>query len=380
MQPAEHVQPPQSQGRPVPPVAHVNSGQSESSLKVTHEPTLSQSDRFRTQVLAPLEAIRGLDPSDASSPKMRDFKTRFEDSGVRAVAWEHIGAFGVSSALTLAQQQILAASLMPYVVTDQERSWNALIKMAQHAASSQDMTTYELAGISALAANLPDATIEHLAVPFAGYTTHNAEQVPALSPWIKLFVERGSEATCAILIDTLIQRLWAAQFSSYDHILSVLCQSRQPLALRALQNGSNPPIFDDTFATPPIPFLIGQSIVDTARFMPLVILGTYVFGGVEMVTSPTMPLISLALGSAFTWIVRRPFLKESARELVALQKEFIQSAHYDYFLGRLYEKLCALPSDRTDVATILDTMDNHPLFQSKRAEWRAMRSQSTGDA
>lgn len=384
MQPTEQFQPSHPQGPTVPPSAPRDDGQIQPSTNNDHtttpELTLSLGDRFRSLIIAPLSSIRGLEASDSRSSGIRAFRALLENSDVRAVAWEHIGVYGVSPTLSLSQQQVLAATLMPYVKIDQERSWNALIKMAQHAASSQDMTTYELAGRAALNAKLPAAMIELLAMPFAEYATHNAARVPALAPWMELFIDHGSEDTCTILIDTMIRKLEAAEFSSYDHILSVLCQSRQPVALHVIQNSANPPILDETFTTPPASFLIGQSIVDAVRCIPLTVLGTYVLGGVEMVTFPIVSLSALALGAVQTWLVRRPILKELARELVEGQEAFIRSSHYAHFVDRLHEKLCALPSDRADAAAILDSMENHPLFESKRAEWQRLRAQSTGNA
>jgi hypothetical protein len=292
------------------------------------------------------------------------------------VAWDHIGAYGVPHNLSLSQQQILAATLMPYVGIDKDQSWSALVRMTALAASSADMKTYELAGKTALGAELPDFMIQLLALPFAAYVTHNAERIPALAPWMKLFVDHGSQDTCAILIDTLIRRLEAAEFSSYDHILSVLCQSPQPLALHAIRNCANPPLFDEKSLHPPIYFLAGLSVVDAARVIPCVVLGAYVFGGFEMMTSPITPLLALALGTAHTWIVRQPMLREAAQEHVARQAALARSPHYEHFVDKVFEKLCALSPDRKDAAEALNMMENHPTFKHKRAKWQEQRAQS----
>ena len=246
--------------------------------------------------------------------------------------------------------------------------------MTALAASSADMTTYELAGKTALNAALPDFMIELLAQPFAAYATHNAERVPTLTPWMKLFIERGSEEVCAIFLDTLAKRLEAAEFSSYDHILSVLCQSRQPLALHAIQNFANPPIFDEKSVNPPVGFLLGLSVVDAARVLPCAALATYLLGGFETLTSQVTPLSALALGLAHTWIIRRPALKELAREHVAETQALAKSPHYRHFAERVFEKLCALPPDRKGAAEILNRMEAHPTFEDKRAEWRELRA------
>jgi hypothetical protein len=266
---------------------------------------------------------------------------------------------------------------MPYVEADKEQSWSGLLKMTALAASSTDMTTYELAGRTALSAGLPDFMVELLAQPFAEYVTHNAARVPALAPWMKLFIERGSEDACGILLNALARRLEAAEFSSYDHILSVLCQSRQPLALHAIQNFANPPIFDEKSFNPPVAFLLGVSVVDAACVLPCAALGAYLLGGFETLTSQVTPLSALAFGLAHTWIIRRPALKELAREHVAETQALAKSSHYKHFAERVFEKLCALPSDRKDAAEILDMMETHPAFEDKRAEWRELRSHLT---
>lgn len=353
---------------------------SDSPNEVAPELTPSLRDRFRSEVLPLVSAIRNVDPSDSNSPRIQELQAAIEDPQVRAVAWEHIGVYGVPHNLSLSQRQILAATLMPYVETDKEQSWNAFVRMTALAAASEDMKTYELAGKTALHVQLPDFMIELLAQPFAEYATHNAERVPALAPWMKLFVEQGSEGTCAILIDTMVRKLDAVEFSSYDHILSVLCQSRQPLALHALRNCANPPLFDEKSLNPPMSLLAGVSVIDAARIIPCVVLGAYVFGGFEMMTSPTTPLIALALGIAHTWIVRRPILKELAGEHAAQQEALARSSHYQHFVDRVFEKLCALSPDRKDAAEILDIMEIHPTFEHKRVEWRELRAKSAYNA
>jgi hypothetical protein len=352
---------------------------STSSEGVPHLPT-SLRDRFRSEILPLLSTIRNVDPTNTKSPIIRDFQLQFENSELRAVAWEHIGVYGAPHNLSLSQQQLLAATLMPYVGTDKDQSWSAFARMTALAASSEDMQTYELAGKTALGAELPEFMIELLAQPFAAYATHNAERVPALSPWMKLFIERGTEDSCAILIDTMVRRLEAAERSSYDHILSVLCRSPQPLALHAIRNCANPPLFDEKSLNPPMSLLAGLCVVDAARVIPFTVLGSYVFGGFAMMTSPITPLIALALGTAHTWIVRQPMLRESAREYVAQQEALARSPHYEHFVDKVFEKLCALPPERKDASEILDIMEIHPTFEHKRSEWRQLRSTSGYDA
>ena len=382
MQPSEQTPSlhPEAPAAPLTTTPHVEKiGNSPNSTnEVSPELTPSLRDRFRSDIVPLLSAIGNVDPSDTNSTNIRDFRLRLKDPELRAVAWEHIGVYGVPHNLSLSQQQIVAATLMPYVATDQEQSWSAFVRMTALAASSEDMKTYELAGKIALSAGLPDFMIELLAQPFAEYATHNAERVPALAQWMKLFVEQGSEGACGILIDSMVRRLDAAEFSSYDHILSVLCQSRQPLALHALRNCANPPLFDEKSLNPPMSLLAGLSVVDAARIIPCVVLGAYVFGGFEMMTSPTTPLIAVALGIAHTWIVRRPILKELAAEYAAQQEALARSSHYEHFVDRVFEKLCALPPDRKDATEILDIMEIHPTFEHKRAEWRQLRAQYIG--
>jgi hypothetical protein len=227
-----------------------------------------------------------------------------------------------------------------------------------------------------MSARLPGFMIELLALPFAEYSTHNAKQIPALAPWMKLFIELGSEDACAILVDTMVRRLEAKESSSYDHILSVLCQSRQPLALHAIGNCANPPIFDEKSVTPPVALLLGASVVDAARILPCAALAAYLLGGFDMMTSQVTPLSALAFGLAHTWIIRRPVFKELAREYVEQQQELTKSPHYRHFTDLVFKKLCALPADRTDAAAVLDIMETHPVFEDKRAKWRELRTRS----
>lgn len=371
--PALHPEAPTTSPTTPPKVERTDSAHRDSG-EVTAEFSPSLGDRFRSEVLALLSAIRTVDSSDSDSPRIRELQAVLANPEVRAVAWEHIGAHGVPCNLSLQQRRILAATLMPYIETDKEQSWNAFSRMTTLAASSTDMTTYELAGRTALRAGLPDFMVELLAQPFAEYATHNAARVPALAPWMKLFIERGSEEACGILLNALARRLEAAEFSSYDHILNVLCQSRQPLALYAIQNFATPPIFDDKAINPPMVFLLGLGVVDAARVLPCAAIAAYLLGGFETLTSQFTPLSALAFGFAYTWIVRRPALQELAREHVAQTQALAKSPHYRHFVNQVFEKLSALPSDRQDAARVLDVMEAHPAFEDVRAEWREFRS------
>lgn len=373
MQPSEHnpITPP-----PKPSCDEPTDIVSHATPETPSELTLSVGDRFRSAVLPPLVAAGNNASSSFDSPALQDFRKRLEDPELRAVAWEHIATFGLRTDLSIPLQQLLAKTLLPYARVDRECSWEGLCSLAADAVETGDMKTYELVGITALNAELPNIIVERLSYYFAEFETHSATQVPELAPWIKLFIEHGSDVTYGVLTEGLRRKIEARQLSSYDHILTVLCEAHEPMALRYFKARLLPPILPEQYLRPPFRLLLADGVRDSLIFMPLAGAAIYEYGGLELLGSQATPLLSLALGFGFA-LVRRLVIKSVAKEIEAENAQWCKTPHYEALLDRCVEKLCALPPSRADAQELLNAIEEHPALAYKRAEWQELRASSS---
>ncbi len=339
--------------------------------------TPSIRDRFSKEVMPLLLCIRDSERFANNPTDIQRLHALAESPELRAVIWEHVGAYGVPHNLSLSQRQALATTMLPYIATDKEQSWNALVAITSRAVSSGDMLSYELAGRAALAAQLPHVMVELLALSFVQYETHNASRVPALKPWMKLFIENASEDSCIILLDNLVRRLSAGEVSSYDHTLSVLCQTQHPIVVQSIRNGATPPTFDKRFLEPPVSLLAGLCVCEMVAMLPVATITTYLIGGSTGMWSMYTPALAGALSIFRTLSTHRPALKALALEETAATQSFIKSPCYGHYVDKLFTKLCPLSVDRKEIADIVDAMESHPFFTNKHASWREIRQRST---
>lgn len=333
-------------------------------------------DRFSKEVMPLISSIRDSERIHPHSGEIRQLRALVESPELRAVIWEHIGSYGIPYNLSLTQRQALAVSMTPYVSTDREQSWNAILRITDRAVTSSDMLTYELVGKTVLGLPLPNAMIELFALSFVKYETHNASKVPALSPWIQLFSEKASADTCVILAENLIKRLHKGEVSSYDHILTVLCQTQNPVAVHTLRNSSTPPMFNKKMAEPPVSLLAGLGVCEMVVMLPVAAIATYALGGFESVMSVYTPALAGTLAAIRTLTTHRPALRALTLEDMASAQAFIRSFCYGHYVDHLFSKLCALSAQRAEVTQILNAMESHPFFANKLAEWRQLRAHS----
>lgn len=290
----------------------------------------------------------------------------------RAVAWIHLASNGLSGSMTQPQSHALVAGLRPHIAEEPDACWLAFASVTASAVAGRDERLYQALGEIALNHSPPPQVVFLLGGSFACLITHNARQDESLKPWIELFSKRGDGPLYAGLMGEMRQRLERGELSSYDHLLTVMCNSRSQEAVQAIAAAVNPPEYflqESPVVRPSAALALSVYLSQTVKLLPAsAVISFLAYGAGEVFSVNTLTIAAMAgvIGS----FLKFRTLTSGVRAALEEEKSFVTGVPFLHFAERVYEKLSRLRDERPDLSEVLERMEAHPAFAPHIAKWR----------
>lgn len=303
------------------------------------------------------------------------------DDGVRMRVFLRIAAYGLPREGAPGEEELLIASLLPYV------GENPLYYVAQREIASVTAKKYpklyRALGEHCITKKIPDECLCFMTGAFLEYSTHNAKNDPTIAPWVTCFSAVQTPIVYEAMIDELLEQIQKGRLSSYDHIVSVLCATEEKLAKDYLRNFVSPPELprEAIVEPPPISLLTKvaglATLVNFQSLLPIGAAGALIASTVTSVSIVTsisgsaavIGLLSMGAGVANAVVFRRAawdaFQSEYERMI-----EYFRGVPYEACVEKIYQKLLQpAPGKEIDKQT-LALIESHPYYQECSKVWK----------
>jgi hypothetical protein len=349
-----------------------NSEQDRGQTKMANPEELSQV--FALSFAAALDQCRRFAITSGLSGVPQVLKEVVSDETKRSQAWMMLAASGLPAHLNVAQGHALMVALLPHLIYDGPAAQAAVCRLASQAASRRDYALYKILGDACSGASIHPLFVAILATSFCQLSSHNVEMDAPLRVWSNFFSAQADEKALFMIADQLRSRIVDGQFSSYDHLLTALSNSRDPAGLKMLDRLArpvNPPPGDapterGSWLKSCGLFLVRHSVPISMIFVMTVVADMAIVPAVGMIIAT-----AVAMTGGILW-ARRIVLDQRAtetRETAArIEHEFFGGEPHRHFAERLYEKLMKLPSTNPAVAGLRKYMDETPRYAHLKQE------------
>jgi hypothetical protein len=312
----------------------------------------------------------------------------------REIVWDFVAGHGIPKGLRPQERLEFARTILPFVSPEESRSIQALVKISQQAVEAKHQELYKIVGERCLSVELDSTVMRELAGAFASYETHNIEREECLAPWDKLFVEKGDGNVFRACAAAIQSRVESNEFSSFDHLVAVLCRAHQSESKVVLQE-----LVDRQLKSDPS---IGRQLrgVAKATFQELfenirpsmvlrrALLAAPVAFLIEAVSNSTLvpqlnEVFAHSLGIATAWTVAAAYvksrrrvdmlIKETDSERLATQKEntYLESEAFLHLAEKVYKRLVDNQAQSPEIRPLLTAMESNPLFNDEIPRWCA---------
>ena len=186
----------------------------------------SLGDLFATRIAPTLLRVSKFDIGDPQADVPASITAMLADNESRGIVWGYLTENGLPKFyLERHQVHALVAGLLQYDNQDESTAYPALVNVAKCVTRiySRDKELYQALGDFFRDRQLAPDLLAELAVPFRNLETHNVELDRDLLPWRDLFKAQADESLLRGFLSEAADRMYRRQFSTYDHLLSVVC-------------------------------------------------------------------------------------------------------------------------------------------------------------
>jgi len=312
-------------------------------------------DRFAHSIVPTLLAITAFNIADPKAEVPTSITEMLKDPGSREGVWRYLGKNGLPN-FNLDRHQVhaLVAGLLPYVEQDQTSAHPAVVRVAQCVTrlDSRDEELYQALGEFLRDKQLPKDLVAELSGPFRKLQTKNVKLTQDLLPWCDLFKAQADEVLLLQFWKEAAKPVLGGKFSSYDHLLSVVCGAEKVRLLPELervlfpnQQESVPPSVDVSVSSlREFGHIFGNH---AAKWSVLFI----AVSSMDFAPTGVLPFVAVAgLGTALCGLASSSFqyfwrgLSVSGRRS-ALREDlpsYVSSRAFQDFKSRVYQKLLTL--------------------------------------
>ena len=338
-------------------------------LTVTHI-----ANSFRELVYPAIVSCKDFSLKAPNDPHAIHLGELFQDPERRQTTWMYLATQGMPWNLSQGQQHALISSLVPYIAQDASYSWPGVYILTEHSVSTDDMVMYKLLGEVVRSSEIPEEMLLVLSGCFLQCSTHNVSRQPAYTPWMELFLEKGDARVFHLANAELRERVFSGEFSTYDHILTLMCRSQSQDTADILRRSVSPPTPPRELPELPLKTLLTLGASGMLTTLPFSAAFSLLTDGVSGVFS-LQTLLGALFSSALITVTayRRTFHELFAQEVREMQ-EILSCPSYLHYADQVYGKLCELLPTRPRVAETLNSMDKNPAFSHMHEAWQKLRA------
>jgi len=357
------------------PAASIPDVQPDTTLERASFSTKGIGTLFSEQVLPLLAGTKHFQLSAGSGALPAALSSFLESTEHRTLVWSYIQQCGLPLTLNAGEVRALATGLLAYLPKDKESAWPGLVELTKCVAGRSDYALYEKIGDTCRTSELPDIVVCGLALTFSSLSTHNAAQERMIQPWLELFNSRAGAPIYMAFMSEMLSRIEQGHLSSYDHLLSVLCNAQDSRAIETLAAVACPHLPPPQHALPvPSTALFAKLLFDESmRSLPAAAAGSALIWGFTLPAFVSSVIGAGLFGLAST-AVRWQNISSSATESKSVSWDVISSRSFLYFAERVYEKLSlrlTLDADSSLIKPLLRAIEAHPLYAEKVADWKS---------
>lgn len=341
----------------------------------------STGELFAAEILPNLRGCNNFSLNQGAKALPSQVRATLESPENRAIAWSFLGINGASSGLTQPQRHALITGLLTHLQHDRDTCMLPLTTAMEDAVAIRDYRLYQAIGEAVLEMSQGSGQALNpfhtllLVAPFAKLSVPNVRREDWLKPWIELFSNANNEPVHAALMNRVHHHVRNGEISTYDHLLTVLCNSHSDYNTLMLARSVNPaPIFTaESFGLYASPGTIVQTFIkQTTLLLPFCAGMTLVTQGASSIFSWQTVACSAALGS----IISGLFLKDAhsaMRATIEKERSFFMSRAFMHYAESVYQKLSAFRETSHKKAEILELMEAHPAFAARIGKWQAQQ-------